>query len=77
MKRDLAKILAALHRLGIDVGIENTAPSGGFAVWIGSRAAPRARKLFGVNQLDQIADWLVVTAQGLNEANMSKALREL
>ena len=77
MKRDLVKILEALHRLGINVGIENTAPSGGFAVWVGNRAAPLAKKLFGVNQLDQIADWLVVTAQGLDEATMSKALREL
>ncbi len=77
MKRDLVKILEALHRLGIDLGIENTAPSGGFAVWLGPRAAPRGKKLFAVNQLDQIADWLAVTAQGLDPADTRKALREL
>lgn len=77
MRRNLVKVLEGLHRLGVRVTIANTPPSGGFAVRIGDPAAPQAEKHFTVNQVELIADWLVVNVQDLAKDRMTKALLEL
>lgn len=73
--RDLIAVLRTLEERGVTVTVTNCPPLGGFGVWIGDPDDPTARRIFRRNELDEIAGWLLATAEHLpNDPGAPQAL---
>ncbi len=62
---DLIAVLQSLHERGVTVTVTNCPPIGGFGVWIGDPDNPQARRIFRHDELAEVADWLLATAEPL------------
>ena len=63
--RDLIAVLQSLEERGVTVTVTNCQPIGGFGVWIGDPDDPQARRIFRHDELGELADWLLATAEHL------------